>query len=81
MLVLMLVSRLVSRLLSRRVARLVYVISFVPSIAAVAGGESHSRNHYHHGRGGSVDVHSLASLRESLLDRNNTMEWVAGLSK
>jgi len=77
----MLVSRLLTRLLTRHVSRLVNVISFVPSIAAVAGGESHSRNHYHHGRGGSENVHSLASLRDSLSDCNNTTEWMAGLSK
>jgi hypothetical protein len=55
-------SGLVSRLFSGLVTRLVCVISFVPSIAAVAGGEPHSRNHHHHGRGGSVNVHWLSLL-------------------
>jgi hypothetical protein len=38
---------------------LIRVISIVPAIATVAGAESHCRYHYHQGRGGSVDVHSL----------------------
>jgi|HubBroStandDraft_4_1064222.scaffolds.fasta_scaffold531139_2 hypothetical protein len=62
-------SGLFSRLFSRLglVSRLVCVISFVPSIAAVAGGEPHSRNHHHHGRGRSVNVHGLSLLKRNSL--------------
>jgi hypothetical protein len=66
---LFLFSGLFSRLFSRLglVSRLVCVISFVPSIAAVAGGEPHSRNHHHHGRGRSVNVHGLSLLKRNSL--------------
>jgi hypothetical protein len=74
------VSGWVSRLFSRLVAGLVCVISFVPSIAAVAGGEPHSRNHQHHGRGGSVNVHGLSFLK-IYPGLHNTIERLAGISK
>jgi hypothetical protein len=73
-------SGLVTGLFSGLIAGLVRVISFVPSIAAVAGGEPHSRNHQHHGRGGSVNVHGLSFL-EIYPGLHNTIERVAGISK